>query len=54
MADRYNENKLQLVVPDDPAVSRELLRAAAVALKVSRRDSLTLITQACGVDQMDY
>lgn len=40
MADRYFENTLQLAVPDDPPVVREILKAAAVALKVSRAGQL--------------
>lgn len=33
MADRYFENTLQLAAPNDPPVVREILKAAAVALK---------------------
>lgn len=34
MADRYYENTLQTAAADDPEVVREILKAAAVALKV--------------------
>jgi hypothetical protein len=53
MTDRYFENTLQLATPDDPPVVREILKAAAVALKVSRRDSLTRRNQAFAPDHID-
>jgi hypothetical protein len=40
MADRYVENTLVLAAPDDPPVVREILKAAAVALKVSMAGQL--------------
>jgi hypothetical protein len=40
MADRYVENTLVLAAPDDPPVVREILKAAAVALKVSKAGQL--------------
>jgi hypothetical protein len=40
MAERYFENTLQPPATNDPLVAREILKAAAVALKVSRAGQL--------------